>query len=382
MHPDEARLLSAVAAEPDADEPRLVYADWLEEHDRPERARSIRQSVEAARLPAGDLRRSALFDEAERLLNEHFEAWEAAMPQLPGVAWGEYVRGFVIEAIASAGRLLPHGDAVFAAAPIRELNLALKTAADGAGLAAWPAMSRVRALTLDGPAPPRAFVGLFASPHLARLERLDFDHMTLRPAVLRATCDTANLPGLKTLYFYGTRLPSEALPRLAARLAGLTWLGMVGTGLGDAAAEAIAAHARGLTQLQLADNGITARGVAALCRTTEWADIEDLNIGQSERCGPMVAHAVAGATHWKNLRWLRLNGHGIDDAGVEALAASPVCAGLFGLSLSINRITDAGAVALARSPHLGRLCWLHLDSNPGIGPAGWAALRERFGDRV
>ena len=53
-----------------------------------------------------------------------------------------------------------------------------------------------------------------------------------------------------------------------------------------------------------------------------------------------------------------------------------------GLDLSINKITDAGAIALARSPHLGQLCWLRLGNNPGISPAGHAALRERFGDRV
>jgi uncharacterized protein (TIGR02996 family) len=106
MHPDEAGLLSAVCAEADDDVPRLVDADWLDEHDQPERARYIRLSVEACRLPPTDPQRFALFAEAYALLNEHFEAWEAAMPELPGVAWLEYERGFVVQAIASVEALL------------------------------------------------------------------------------------------------------------------------------------------------------------------------------------------------------------------------------------------------------------------------------------
>lgn len=47
---DEAALLAAVRADPDDDTPRLVYADWLDDHDRPERAEFIREQIELARL--------------------------------------------------------------------------------------------------------------------------------------------------------------------------------------------------------------------------------------------------------------------------------------------------------------------------------------------
>ena len=50
MHPDEAAFLKAVCAAPDDDLPRLVYADWLDEHDRPLRAEFIRTQIELAKL--------------------------------------------------------------------------------------------------------------------------------------------------------------------------------------------------------------------------------------------------------------------------------------------------------------------------------------------
>jgi uncharacterized protein (TIGR02996 family) len=41
MTPDELALLAAVLASPGDDTPRLVYADWLDEHGRPERAEVV-----------------------------------------------------------------------------------------------------------------------------------------------------------------------------------------------------------------------------------------------------------------------------------------------------------------------------------------------------
>lgn len=42
---DESALLAAIAAHPDEDTPRLMYADWLDENDQPERAEFIRLQI-------------------------------------------------------------------------------------------------------------------------------------------------------------------------------------------------------------------------------------------------------------------------------------------------------------------------------------------------
>jgi uncharacterized protein (TIGR02996 family) len=48
---DHAGFLEAIGDEPDDDTPRLIYADWLEEHGEPERAEFIRLQCRAASLP-------------------------------------------------------------------------------------------------------------------------------------------------------------------------------------------------------------------------------------------------------------------------------------------------------------------------------------------
>lgn len=51
---DEAALLAAIIANPDDDTVRLVYADWLDENGRSERAEFIRVQIAVARTPADD----------------------------------------------------------------------------------------------------------------------------------------------------------------------------------------------------------------------------------------------------------------------------------------------------------------------------------------
>jgi uncharacterized protein (TIGR02996 family) len=54
---DATALLAAIRAAPEDDAPRLVYADWLEEHGQPEKAELIRLQCELARNESAELRR-------------------------------------------------------------------------------------------------------------------------------------------------------------------------------------------------------------------------------------------------------------------------------------------------------------------------------------
>jgi uncharacterized protein (TIGR02996 family) len=64
---DASALLAAIRAAPDDDAPRLVYADWLDEHGQLERADFIRVQCELARRDDPALRRR----EAELLAAHH-----------------------------------------------------------------------------------------------------------------------------------------------------------------------------------------------------------------------------------------------------------------------------------------------------------------------
>ncbi|MBP3960384.1 TIGR02996 domain-containing protein [Gemmata sp. G18] len=90
---DEAALLRAIHTDPDDDTPRLVYADWLDEHGQPERAEFIRVQVELAN------QNDDSSDEAQKLtlrektiLEAHGTQWRVSVSPFND---GLFVRGFL-----------------------------------------------------------------------------------------------------------------------------------------------------------------------------------------------------------------------------------------------------------------------------------------------
>ena len=85
---DQDALLRAVRAHPDDDTPRLVYADWLDEHGDPRRAEFVRVQCRIAR--ADDDRPdsgfpSDVFRQYE-LWRVNGRTWAAGLPGGPGPA--------------------------------------------------------------------------------------------------------------------------------------------------------------------------------------------------------------------------------------------------------------------------------------------------------
>src|SRR5215208_5695078 len=79
---DEDALLAAIAAHPEEDTPRLVYADWLDENGQPERAEFVRVQCELARLGEHDdsPRKAELRQREKKLWTRHRRAWRADLP--------------------------------------------------------------------------------------------------------------------------------------------------------------------------------------------------------------------------------------------------------------------------------------------------------------
>lgn len=71
MLEEREAFLRAIFDAPDDDTPRLVYADWLEEHDEEIAAKAIRLSIEWFRQPEGQ--RFALNQRSERFRADHQE---------------------------------------------------------------------------------------------------------------------------------------------------------------------------------------------------------------------------------------------------------------------------------------------------------------------
>lgn len=122
---DGDALFRAICENPREDMPRLVYADWLQENGKPERAEFIRLQCEAWHLcpayPTVNEARTA----ASRLLKQYGDLWHAELPAVAGATWSDlFVRGFVDTAWVVATRdVRAQLDAVFAATPVQHLTV-------------------------------------------------------------------------------------------------------------------------------------------------------------------------------------------------------------------------------------------------------------------
>jgi uncharacterized protein (TIGR02996 family) len=176
---DHDALLNAIAEHPEEDTPRLMYADWLEENDQPERADFVRNQIELDRLHLDDPARRPLVVKNLHYLTHFVPQWKAELPPLPGIEWGDFNRG-LIEEVQAAGRLrtgqrspvVAHAGEIFAVPGIHILRLRWLDQPEA--LAPVPELIRLRALRLvAGRADAGALRVLLASRHLGKLTILD-----------------------------------------------------------------------------------------------------------------------------------------------------------------------------------------------------------------
>jgi uncharacterized protein (TIGR02996 family) len=322
----EQGLLATVLAEPDNDGPRLVYADWLDEHDQPARAEFIRLQIELAKRP-GVRRREQLRLREKELLDAHKETWAEPVAEFRTIykyyhSRTLYVfrRGFVEGILTDPDTFIEQAAEMFARAPIREIHFA---------------------------------------------EVGDYEELANCKHLLR----------LHTLEFAGTNLTEEdnvgvlLRSRYLANLTRLTVEGVDDNGHLDLAGVRALVGSKYLGKLE------------ALSLSGNW-----LNEQGSHRT---VRYFLKKA-NYPALRELDLSWACLLDADAEALAATPWVARLRVLNLWHNSIGDRGVRALLESPHLAKVELLDLRENLRTGyrrsvpisPQTRAALKKRFGKRV
>lgn len=141
-------LLRAVCDHPDEDAPRLVFADWLQEHGDETRAEFIRAQVRFAELLRhGVADTESYAHRARRMWQEHGTRWLSELPSVSGLRWHDaFFRGFVEHAsIASDTELVRHASKVFSQ-PIR--HLVVTTFRGFSGFAELRGLERLKTLTL------------------------------------------------------------------------------------------------------------------------------------------------------------------------------------------------------------------------------------------
>jgi uncharacterized protein (TIGR02996 family) len=225
MTHDQA-FLQAIIEGPDDDAPRLVYADWLDDHGQPVRADFVRVQCKLARVFEGDPRRPELLEREWKSLAEHGQEW--AGPLRDAVSSWEFRRGF-IEAVtvrgdAGAGRFIRQAPTLFRLAPIRHLSFRPETTfrrttgpvaitvaeTDALGpvrlreLTQLPGLLRVRTLDLaDNELDYRSALVLAAAPNLAGLKSLDLSTNRVGNEGARALANSPHLRGLEELNLCG-----------------------------------------------------------------------------------------------------------------------------------------------------------------------------------
>ncbi len=430
MSSDEA-FLRDICEHPDDEAPRLVYADWLEEHGNEARAEFIRVECELEHTEEYSPRWRQLSARQLALIRAHKKEWVA-----PFRGWtysARFRRGFVETVSIGLKRFVTRAAELFRLAPVRTLQFTRLTELN---------LMRVAPATVEA---------LAAVPELRRASGLGFANQFLTDDALQALLAAADLRNMTALFLGLCRLTLPGLEALAAApgLAGLTRLVLSQSHLSDAAvaalvrapafrlqaldlarnqitdagARALAASPslRRLRDLDVHSNPLTDEGFRALVQSPNLADLTRLRAGVDQGttpltdvslralaqspCPPRLATldlggtlvsdaglaALAGYSHLDALRRLDLsksstrlayiNAARITDAGARVLASLPALAGLRWLDLANNALTDAGAQALLASPHLAGLGYLNLKGSR-ISAEAQRAFRKRYGPGV
>ena len=216
---DEPALLAAILAHPDEDTPRLMYADWLDEHGQPERAEFIRIQCDATADEAAA-------DRAAELEGRNRAKWLAGLPAFGEAQW-EFRRGFP-EFLRVSGEVFLERFAAFARVPwLRSLWLYglspwdLRDFANQpwepqwielAFMMVWSSHTQLR----NGP----AFVALSMCSQLSQLRRLTVFRGDLDPECVQALATspyTENLQHLCVLDHRGDRGEDTLLDPLRER---------------------------------------------------------------------------------------------------------------------------------------------------------------------
>ncbi len=390
---DEPALLKAIVANPDEDTPRLAYADWLDEHDRP---------IEAEFLRLGCVLETETPDQPEFIDHlgrlAELQYWLAAHLPRPapkfsagvsvdgGAAWWQSNRrGFPryidfergnrsgARAIRAMTAAL---EKAFSELPTRWLAVRFITVDQLAEFLRQPVVEQLDTLTLQletASAPHDEAARLIADcPRLRNLRGL-LPAFEIGTAGAIALAGSEYLGSLEWLDWSFSGVPAEGMRVLAAA----PWfrnLRNIGFDYG-LPAEAFQELCRAeplprLHTLNLADNEFTPAAWEAFARSRAFPALARLEVGST---GLVGAHEAVFQAAWFRPAYLDLGGCDIGNGGAAALAESPWAESLRLLRLWGNRIRAKGAVAIGRSRKFARLKSLDLSDN-ALGAEGLRSL--------
>ncbi len=292
-------LYAAVCEHPDDDTPRLVFADWLDEHNEGARAEFIRVQIEAERLPAGK-KRAAKEARATELLAAHENEWAEPIKRfvekpLYGPAY-VFRRGFVETVAVRPIKFLEDIDDLFELAPLRGLHFFDSGSIDW--IAGCERMLRIRELNLSGcvlSASGSDVPQVLRSKYLANLVSLNAsgfdDNGHLDSRGLAAIANSKHFQKLERLdvgnnWMFGdtpartATVTRKVLWRLGANMPALRELCLTAMELKCDEVSGLVGQPWGscLRKLDLSSNELGEAGCRALCVSKRLANLEELDL--------------------------------------------------------------------------------------------------------
>ncbi|MFO0847425.1 MAG: TIGR02996 domain-containing protein [Gemmataceae bacterium] len=396
-------FLRAVIADPDDDTPRLVYADWLDEHGDPARAEFIRVQIDLARMDDDDPRRSALEDREHDLLVTNESGWLS--DAVDGLQEWDWVRGFVEQITSGLYGTRLFGDFIDRH-PVSRWRVPYDFRDDASHPGMWlalPWIGRIRSIDLDGgrwaiddlddllnaPLPSHRELDLSNCPGLSSLaESLDGSPASRRLVSLAfgghtgpnfrawdAEHETVDFPG------FVRAMADAPLEHLTAFDCGLTTAGL---------RELLAApFAPRLKSLDISDNPLAPDGWRAFRQLPAEAPLGRLDVSgtplagislepmldapalgrltdlEMNRCGSARRNleVLAASGFWTRAKRLRLHSGTIPASTLEPLCQSAGPPRLQLLDLADNFLRTEGVRLLCDAPWSGSLTWLALSRN-------------------
>jgi len=361
---DRDALYRAVCENPDEDTPRLIYADWLEEHGEVDRAAFIRDQIEAARAEPFSVSARDAEDRANALLIKHWDEWMVLPADSVLAFW--FRRGFISEVVIEPGEFVSSAENLFNMHPIEALRLAQHSS----------------------PQHRPSLVSVFELPCLAQVRRLEFDRWTEfldEDYVALPTCE--NLAGLREL-----AIPDSPIqpPWLSSLLEGAAFPALTGleltenSHLGPSLTRSLPrADHRQLRRLDVAGVTFTSEQLQRVLTSRCLRQVEELRLGWTGRPGspgPLFHLHLGWVIPWSRLRMLDLAGQRLGDEVVKQIASRPEVAPLRWLGLAHNDLTREAVHILIESRYLNLF---HLDvRGNGLEASDIAALKERFPEAV
>jgi uncharacterized protein (TIGR02996 family) len=395
-------LVAAIAANPDDDTPRLIFADWLQENGEDDRAEFIRLQCELAHVnvKSAPANGADKFKRVVELVTTRWQEWMSSLfsalgvdapdppkvlPYSPGTgtpgatisclnplasgrAPAEFLtklfidRGFVTGIdIHTAHRKRPCSFAdAFCLEPITSIDMTLPTDPPNGRDLLELALEQVRTLNvqLDGPdsaAIPGGLAAVFNFPVWSELRHFSLATGRLLPA--SCAREVIRCDWIKNLRSLCLSLGNDSFDIILR-----------------------SPLLRNLESLDLTGSRLSPETIARFAKLPYLAQLKKLNLSRSDLTHRHIS-ALASSQNWDALEELNLASNSITNEGAFALVRSPILRKLRRLVMAGAGLGVDGILAIAKALDPERIESINFAYN-NIEPIFTHSLRARFGDRI